>query len=444
MPDAASPEGMQDRLDPRRTLVAIKQFRPEISKQDIAREIEALARSSSRHSLELLDLSSDRDGRPLLVLQRLSSQSLADLLRLRRPSAGEAVTILAPLVSAVEEMHAAGVVHQRIEPASIRFDESGAPILAAFGSAMVLEPTPGSGTVKFSVARLSSEAGVIRDLVSVLELSRLVLGVWGSCLNRLSDPATKDDPFAWLEELRSELFSLAEPEPVAFGLEEQGSGQFALPNRIGAQTAPPSAAGEEGGDPQQLEAEPETAVSGQIQQLLAKARRWLARLKIRPKSLVVAGGGLVLVLLTLLIPSRSPNAEADSQVSPGPSPSVAQVEVGKQAQLAINGDDPLAAARALLEVRSECLKSGSLSCLELVDQSNSVLLDADRHRIERDGKIRTRELELAFDLQDLVVVQQLGDSAMIGIGDSGSAILLLIRDEDGWKLRDLLDPASAD
>lgn len=427
-------------IDPQLKLVAIKHFRKEIPGREIAREIEALSRAPGRHVLELLDLSSDREGRPLLVLQRLRSQNLADLLRRRRPTPGEAVTILAPLAASLIELHRAGVIHNRIEPASICFDDSGAPVLSAFGSATVLEPLPEATSGKFSVARLSSEAGVTGDLVSLLKLSRLVLGEWADCLDGLSEPGDTDDPSEWLKLLGSRLFSLTEPEPVNFNFEEQLAGQLELPNRIGTEPAPPSAAGEGGGVSDYVA--PRLVESGMIARAIAAGGSVLSRLKIRPRIWVIAGGGLVIVLLTLVIPSRAVDAPAGTSVTSAPIEK--EVKIDQLARLAIRGDDPLDAARALLEVRSSCLDSFSEACLIEVDQAGSVLLDSDQFLIQSARETGVEISEPGFEPEDLNVLQQLGDTVLLGIGDPVQATLLLVREEAGWRLRDLLEPAVSD
>ncbi len=438
-PDAAQ-SNAQLSIDPQLKLVAIKRFRKEIPGREIAREIEALSRAPGRHVLELLDLSSDREGRPLLVLQRLRSQSLADFLRRRRPTPGEAVTILAPLAASLIELHRAGVIHNRIEPASICFDDSGAPVLSAFGSATVLEQLPGATSGEFPVARLSSEAGVTGDLVSLLKLSRLVLGEWADCLDGLSEPGETDDPSEWLKLLGSRLFSLTEPEPVNFNFEEQIAGQLELPNRIGTEPAPPSAAGDGGGVSDYIA--PGSAGSESIAKLIAAAGSALARLRIRPRAWFIAGGGLIIVLLTLVIPSRPADVPAGTAV---PSASVEpEVKIDQLARLAIRGDDPLAAAKALLEVRRLCLRSFSQACLDEVDQAESALLDSDQFQIQSARETGADISKLGFEPDDLDVLQHLGDTVLLGIGDPIQATLLMVREEDGWKLRDLLEPAVSD
>ncbi|HEY8729477.1 MAG TPA: serine/threonine-protein kinase, partial [Acidothermaceae bacterium] len=75
----------------------------------------------------------------VLVLDYASGGSLAALLAARgRLSAGEVVTIGAPLAQALSDVHARGVCHGDITPSNIVFDESGKPLLADLGVARLV------------------------------------------------------------------------------------------------------------------------------------------------------------------------------------------------------------------------------------------------------------------------------------------------------------------
>ncbi|HWH26968.1 MAG TPA: protein kinase [Pseudolysinimonas sp.] len=89
-------------------------------------ELEALERAQGSHVVELHDV--DMAGpSPALIFERLRGDSLADLMRDRAYiDAGEAVTILAPIAEVVGRLHAAGVAHGNISPATIHFRSDGA------------------------------------------------------------------------------------------------------------------------------------------------------------------------------------------------------------------------------------------------------------------------------------------------------------------------------
>src|SRR3978361_2224848 len=93
-------------------IAAIKVFRPSAAAESIDAEIDALARCSSRHILELRDLASGPGGRPCLILPPLGSASLARFLAVRSGiRTGEAVTAIIPIIDAVEELHRVGIAH---------------------------------------------------------------------------------------------------------------------------------------------------------------------------------------------------------------------------------------------------------------------------------------------------------------------------------------------
>lgn len=100
------------------------------------------------------------------------------------------------------------------------------------------------------------------------------------------------------------------------------------------------------------------------------------------------------------------------------------------------GDDPLAAAVALLERRDACIAELSLLCLEEADQQGSAALADDRAGLEvlRAGE----EAELpAVAPVDAALVERLGDSALVRLGpQTAPASLLLVRSEAGWRIRD--------
>src|SRR5262249_38963247 len=89
---------------------------------------EARAASTVSHAnivkvLEVLEL---EDGAPVLVMELLVGESLADrLLRERRLSLAAAADLLIPVVSALGTAHAAGVVHRDLKPENIFLAQDG-------------------------------------------------------------------------------------------------------------------------------------------------------------------------------------------------------------------------------------------------------------------------------------------------------------------------------
>src|SRR5690606_11675371 len=107
------------------------------------------------------------------VLQRLRTGGLAALLAGRRLlRLGEAVTILAPVVSAVAAMHSRGVSHGSIGAGSVLVDGSGAPVITGFGAATCF----GASGSEQSEAALESEPQVLVDRAALVKLIASVVG----------------------------------------------------------------------------------------------------------------------------------------------------------------------------------------------------------------------------------------------------------------------------
>ncbi len=149
--------------------VVLKHYREGVDDASIAPEIEALARASGDHAVELLDVATAPSGSLALVLDRLPGGSLGRLLALRPTlELGELPTIVAPLGALLDRLHAAGVVHRGIRLESVLFDRAGAPMLSCFGRAELIDPA-------LPPAALESIAGVHADQRALASLVAAVL-----------------------------------------------------------------------------------------------------------------------------------------------------------------------------------------------------------------------------------------------------------------------------
>lgn len=121
-------------------------------------EVAALSAVRHEHVLKLYDVLAlpGPDGRAAalaLAVQRADGGSLAQVLAARghlRP--GEVVTVLTPLARALEQLHAAGVLHGDLSPGNVLFHADGKPVLSDLGVARVfggprLEPHGTDGMV---------------------------------------------------------------------------------------------------------------------------------------------------------------------------------------------------------------------------------------------------------------------------------------------------------
>ncbi len=108
------------------------------------REAAALQRSAGAHVVRLRDVatapSAEGEDRGVLVLERCEGGTLAELLRRRRQlDAGEAVTLLAPVIATLASLHDSGVAHAALAPEHIAFGARGEPQLIGWGRAVVFE-----------------------------------------------------------------------------------------------------------------------------------------------------------------------------------------------------------------------------------------------------------------------------------------------------------------
>jgi eukaryotic-like serine/threonine-protein kinase len=123
-------------------LVALKRLRGDaaaaLSTQQLHREAALLATVRHDHIVALRSVVSTSDGL-VLVLDYAAGGSLAAVLGVRgRLSAGEVVTIGAPLAQALSDIHARGLTHGDVSPGNIVFDGSGKPLLADLGVANLI------------------------------------------------------------------------------------------------------------------------------------------------------------------------------------------------------------------------------------------------------------------------------------------------------------------
>ncbi|TPW70862.1 protein kinase [Schumannella sp. 10F1B-5-1] len=182
-------------------------------------ELAALGRAQGDHVTRLLDVGITDDGGLAALLERCPRGDLAALLRERDAfSAGELVTLIAPLAQALARLHDVGVAHRRVTAQRVLFDASGAPQLAGFGGAELFD----EGLPPAHLERLD---GVIADRSAMTALAAAVAervpGGTGRRAGALIDEAARDvdDP---LRALARGLFALASGSPIRFPVDAVG------------------------------------------------------------------------------------------------------------------------------------------------------------------------------------------------------------------------------
>jgi serine/threonine-protein kinase len=129
-------DGWDIRLD---RPVAVKLLHPMFTTQPDNRmrfDVEARAAAALNHPhIVSVHDSGEHNGTPYIVMERLSGQTLADVIA-RGPLPQPRVrSILDDVLSALATAHAAGVLHRDIKPANILFSPSGHAKVADFGIA---------------------------------------------------------------------------------------------------------------------------------------------------------------------------------------------------------------------------------------------------------------------------------------------------------------------
>ena len=195
--------------------VAVKHYRDAVDDASIVTEIDALARATGDHAVELLDVATAPSGHLALILDRLPGGSLGRLLA-SRPALelGELPTILSPLGGLVDRMHQAGVVHRGIRLESVLFDRAGAPMLACFGRAELMAPGLPPAALELVPGALADQRALASLAAAVLDRAEDQQAVRG-----VTDwLATSADDYhaGWGAELARRVLELAPAIPVDF------------------------------------------------------------------------------------------------------------------------------------------------------------------------------------------------------------------------------------
>ncbi len=463
-------------------LVVLRVYDADVPGESIARELEAMSSDASGTLPGLLDVASLDDGRCCLVVERLGGPALSRIIAERTLGAGEAVTILAPIVAAVAELARIGFVHVRLAASDVLLDDVGRPRLSGLGA---LRRLPADGAERVALLRSGHEAlaSLLDEVASAVAPARALAEPVAFLRERLGTR-----PFVPCEiDVERRLFAAADPEPVR-GIETRGH-PAQLPARISATLPHEAAPVVPAPAPERLHAS-----GGLLRRLLALAhgpddlvdrvaaaadvdrvevgrRRILAAVRGRGRSLGVGAlvGGAALVLMLTLVP---PATAGDVAGAPMPS-DPASTEVGGSGDATADAsgglarddgsgsdappgdgnpggvaespesppvEDAASAARRLLDRRAECFETLDLGCLDAVAQPGSPIESADRRALTeaRDG---TEAPVTRFDPATVEVTAEMGAAVLVRAAAPGRepASLLMVRGEAGWRLREVFD-----
>ena len=418
----------------------------ELGARRLRAEIVALHRARGTGVVSLLDVVDEEHG-PGLLRAHVAGPRLGRVLAERRDwHAGEVVAILSPLVDAVARLHGNGVALGGLI--------AGEAVLGGDGAILVELAEAELFAAEAPEAVLARVGGVAADRESLrvlaTELLRRVEGARARAAQLLAEELEGCGGAELTTLLRVGLDGLAAAVPVrpaasASPAVSDGGAERLLPvvrdDGHGVSGVPETAAAEPAGarrlDRLAIRARTLGGVlRARLDGLGALRRRALvaggAALCAAAVFLALPGGGGGVAAPSIALPSSAQAREqgaADETTEPATVPS----GIG---EAAILGDDPIAAATALLERRARCFAELSLLCLEDVDQPGSAALAADRTALlalRAGDEARYRDADASAPR----LIERLGAGALIEVGpETAPASLLLMKSEAGWRIRD--------
>ncbi len=122
-------------------------------------EAKVLAAVQHPNVVTVYGLHMEPGGRPFFVMERVSGETLDQLVARRRPSLSEALALLDQAAAGIDAIHAAGLVHGDIKPSNLLVDANGVLKIADVGLAPLLEHMR-TGEILGTPAYMSPERAV--------------------------------------------------------------------------------------------------------------------------------------------------------------------------------------------------------------------------------------------------------------------------------------------
>ncbi|GAA2289510.1 hypothetical protein GCM10010145_69700 [Streptomyces ruber] len=176
-------------------------------------EAQALARICHEHVVAVHDVI-EAEGQVWIVMEQVSSHSLADLLRVRgRLPALQVVQIGRELLRGIQAVHAAGVLHRDIKPHNVCFRPDDRAVLIDFGLAALTDAGPGVegpqtvGTPQYLAPELAAPWSQPQEATPAADLWALGVTLYEAVEGRL--PFRGPTPYEVLEQVRT-----AQPPPM--------------------------------------------------------------------------------------------------------------------------------------------------------------------------------------------------------------------------------------
>jgi hypothetical protein len=406
-------------------------------------EAVAFARADHSHVATLVDVLTSPSGDLVLAFDDVGGDPLSSWLSARgRPEPGEVITLVVPVLGAVQHLARRGVALTDLGVDDVDVDARGAPMLVGVSPGLVSEEAEG--------ASLSVAAAFARTIVE--------RAAWPA---RGGTPPVLDETS--FESLVESLFDLGEAVPLS-----------SVDTPDGVDAVDPVGTGPRPGDETDGPVPPGWLALLPESDVIDRVAAWLGTLRpgglvagarlVRPRyrvlgagAVVVAGAAVLLATSTDVttdgatvsasdgsIVSTSPDERTDALERPetrsvdadAPTSETADpASTGDDRQAFVVGDDARAAAEVLLASRTTCLRDPTPSCLDAVDQPGSPI--ALRDGAVLDDPSRAGGLSVTVELT--------GDASGVGgvvflpaRGENGEpASVLVMRTEAGWRLRDV-------
>lgn len=468
-------------------LVAVKLL-PGRADEEAVREYSLLQHAAAEHVLtlhEALTLEEvpgleETAGGPAtaLVLQLCEGGSLAGVVAERgHLSAGETVTVIAPIARALAGLHALGIVHGDVSPGNVLLESNGRPCLSDLGYARLAGEVPDEvhGTEGFvapevlegraptrasdvySLGALAwqclagappghvAERPALADLVEDAgAATEELVGLVQRCL--VGDPDQRPEA----EDVARAVFDVTDPQPLRMGPSGEVAGSLTRRLRLGE--------GEGGGALPSWQRELVARISEEEPVRVRWWRRWWARLTVgrrqgRGRSGPARHGagrfgvigpgaaargwlalvGLVVVVALAVSWQQLASAEGDSSdvaaeaaedvVGTGGAGDRSGAVLGRRAAVA---DAPKEVASALTELREEMMLDLDTRLLERLSVPGSPAAEDDAVLLRemRTGGDRFRGVDLQVR------------SARLHDRSADAAVLRAVVDESAWELRD--------
>ncbi|WP_417218981.1 serine/threonine-protein kinase [Arthrobacter sp.] len=164
-----------------------------------AAEVSALASMKHQHIVDLIGTVRTDQGTAILM-EYLPGGSIADLIAARGPlGLGEAVTVVAPIASALAYLHEHGGVHGDVAPGNVLFTAAGMPKLADLGLAVLVGGRQtDSGTPGFRAPVTVDDESSGRRLRPDRDVYSLAALAWYMVTGRIAGPTQQRPPLSSL------------------------------------------------------------------------------------------------------------------------------------------------------------------------------------------------------------------------------------------------------